>query len=292
MENLEKSKINRGHMNPKLGLALGGGGARGLAHIGILKVLSREGIKIDSIVGTSMGGLIGALFAAGLSPDEIEEIAVKRSASREMLRLVDLKLSMRGLVKGGRISKFLAEVIGPELTFEDLHLPVAMVSVDVNTGREMIITEGKVVDAVRATISVPGVFVPVEIGPYKLVDGGVLNNVPVDVVRKMGADRVIAVDVLPHFPLNQPGEPPVVTPLNPARVPTAAKEIAHILLIMISAMTAANLDTNQPDLIIRPTLPEDMDILLSFDRPAVAIKAGEEAAVAALPRIQELVSGF
>ncbi len=277
---------------PKLGLALGGGGAHGLAHIGVLKVLSAAGIKIDFLAGTSMGGLVAALFAAGLPADEIERIAVQRGESREMIRLVDIRPSMRGLVRGGRIYNFLAETLGAELTFADLRLPTSLVAVDVNSGREVVLNEGKVVDAVRATISIPGVFVPVMLGPYKLVDGGVLNNVPVDVVRAMGADRVIAVDVLPHFPLNQPGETPVVEPLNPARVPKAAKDITHILMIMISAMTAANLQTTQPDLVIRPDLAPDLDILLSFDRPMDAINGGEKAAREALPRIQEIISGF
>ncbi len=276
----------------KLGLALGGGGARGLAHIGILKVLAREGIQIDILAGTSMGGLVAAIYGAGLPPEEIEAEAVKRSTTFEIIKLVDVNPSIKGFVKGQRIYNLLADTLGPELTFADLKIPVAMVAGDLLTGKEVIIKDGKVVDAVRATISVPGVFVPVNVGPYRLVDGGVLNNVPVNVARELGADLVIAVDVLPNFYQNQPGEPPVVHPLNPPRLPKPFKELYNVLMIMMSDMTEYHLQIYAPDLMIRPDLPSDLDILMSFDRPADAILAGEKAAEEALPRIRALLSGL
>ena len=121
--------------------------------------------------------------------------------------MLDISLSQSGLLKGSRIYDLMANTLGPTRTFADLHLPFAAVAVDVNTGREVILRDGLLVDAIRATISVPGVFVPVTLGPYRLVDGGVLNNVPVDVARQLGADVVIAVDVLPSFGENEPGLP-------------------------------------------------------------------------------------
>jgi NTE family protein len=163
--------------NPKkLGLALGGGGARGLAHIGILKVLENAGIQPDLLVGTSMGGMIAAMYAAGVSPADMEAEALRRCSTRQIVKLVDINPSVRGLMKGVRIYNLLADTLGPDLTFADLNLPVAMLAVDVKTGKEVVIREGKVTDAVRATISVPGVFVPFDLPPYRLIDGGVLNN--------------------------------------------------------------------------------------------------------------------
>ena len=273
----------------KIGLALGGGGARGLAHIGVLKVLAREGIPIDLMAGTSMGGLIAAIYGAGLSPEEMEAEALRRSKTREIVKLVDLRPSGRGLVKGGLIYNLLANMLGNEVTFDALRLPIGLVAVDVWTGQEVILREGNVADAVRATISFPGIFIPVELGPYKFVDGGTLNNVPVSAARQLGAQVVLAVDVLPNFRQNQPGQPPVVQPLAPPRLPQAVKDFEHIAMIMVSAMTEYHLQIWKPDLVIRPDLPADMDILMSFDRSAAAIEAGEKAARAALPEIQAIL---
>ncbi len=211
---------------PVVGIALGGGGARGFAHIGVLKVLEREGIFPRLVAGTSMGGVIGAMYAAGLSATQMEAEAVKATSRRaDMIRAIDVSVSQTGLVRGARIYDYIAGVIGLETKFSDLRRPLSMVAVDLNTGREVVLHSGRVADAVRATISVPGVFRPVEIGRLRLVDGGMLNNVPVDVVRKMGADVVIAVDVLPSFTQNLPGVAPVVEPLQPKRVLRAYRDL-------------------------------------------------------------------
>lgn len=195
---------------PRLGLVLGGGGARGLAHIGVLRVFERENIPIACIAGTSMGGLVGALYAASVPLSRVEQELLRLSSVTEQLRLVDVDISATGLsIRGRRIYNFMADLLGEELTFADLRLPLAMVSVDIHTGREVTLQGGLVIDAVRATISVPGVFMPVDLGDYRLVDGGVLDNVPVDVARSMGATHTVAVDVLPSFSRNVPGMEPV-----------------------------------------------------------------------------------
>jgi NTE family protein len=273
----------------KLGLVLGGGGARGLAHIGVLKVLARAGIQIDMMAGTSMGGVIATMYAAGITPEQIEAEALRLGARREQVRLVDLRPSMRGLMTGGRIYNLLARTIGSEATFSDLKIPVALAAVDLQTGREVTFKEGKVVDAVRATISIPGVFVPVEQEQFTLVDGGVLNNVPVNLARELGAEVIVAVDVIPSFHQNQPGQTPVVVPYSPQRLPKAIVDMVNIVYIMISAMTDYQLKQSKPDLVLRPDLPADMDIILSFNRPIDAIKAGEQSAENALPAIQALL---
>jgi NTE family protein len=276
-------------MTPKIGLALGGGGARGLAHIGVLKVLQREQIPINVITGTSMGGIVGAMHAVGMTPEQMEAEATKRGEIGQIFKLVDLKLVGSGLLGGKRIKKMLVEMLGAETTFADLRLPLAVIATDYNSGREVVLKEGNVADAVRATMSVPGVFEPVELGGYQLLDGGVLDNVPVGVARSLGAEKVIAVDVLPNFRLNQPGQDPVVPPLKTRKVPKAYRQLWHVELVMIAALTDLRLKESAPEVIIRPDLPVDMDLLLSFDRPQEAIECGVQAAAAALPQIRALL---
>ena len=278
--------------SPAVGLALGGGGARGLAHIGVLRVLEREGIMPACIAGTSMGGLVGALFAAGVPIDVVEAEVNRLSAFKEQLRLVDVSISAAGLsIRGRRIYNMMADLLGEELTFADLRLPLAMVAVDIHAGREVILQGGLVIDAVRATISIPGVFEPAELGDYRLVDGGVLDNVPVDVALMQGATRTIAVDVLPSFTRNVPGREPVEMGLTLPFAPLQLTEIYHVLMIMLASQTACRLEQSPPDLLIRPTLPADVTLLSGFNRAAEIIAAGEEAAEAALPEIRALLAG-
>lgn len=275
---------------PVLGIALGGGGARGLAHIGVLKVLEHAGIFPRLVAGTSMGGIVGAMYASGMSAEQMETAVKQAVRSRtDMLRAVDLRLTQTGFVRGARIYDYIARIIGPETTFARLRRPLAMVATDMITGREVVLDSGRVADAVRATISVPGVFLPVDLGAMRLVDGGMLNNLPVNVVRQMGAETVLAVDVLPNFQANIPGQPPVVVPLQPRRTLRAYRELWHAVTIMISASTEAHLQQWPADMVLRPDLPPDLDMLFSFDRSSEAIAAGEAAAEAALDQIRTLV---
>ncbi len=273
-----------------IGLALGGGGSRGLAHIGLLRVLQREGVPVSFIAGTSMGGLVGALFAAGLPLAEVEAEVKRFSHISEQLKLIDISLSGAGLsIRGRRIYNFLADLLGDRLLFSDLSVPLALASVDLLTGRDVVLQGGMVIDAVRATISVPGVFQPVDLGPYRLVDGGVLNNVPVDVARSLGTAPVVAVDVLPSFSENQPGQPAVVGGLQLSLGPTYLKETYNVLMIMIAAITDERLRHFPPDYLIRPILPPEITLLVGFSRAEEIIDAGEAAAEAALPHILKLL---
>jgi NTE family protein len=277
---------------PRIGLVLGGGGARGLAHIGVMKVLQREGIPIDYLAGTSMGGLVGALYSAGIPLDVVEEEVTRLSDLREQIRLVDVNISASGLsIRGRRIYNLMADLLGEALTFADLQIPLAMAAVDIYSGREVILQGGLVIDAVRATISVPGVFEPVDLGDYRLVDGGVLNNLPVDVARAQGATRTIAVDVLPSFSANVPGLAPVVAGLQLPFGPLVLNETYHVLMIMIAALTDYHLQLYPPDLLIRPTLPASVTLLSGFNRAVDVIQAGETAAEEALPAIRALLEG-
>lgn len=271
---------------PRVGLALGGGGARGLAHVGLLKVLVREGIPVDVIAGTSMGAIVGALYAMGMPLDDIARYASLGGTARGMLRFADVQLSQTGLFRGSRFQSYMASVVGADRTFADLNIPFAAVAADVLSGREVVFQEGNLVDALRATMSVPGVFRPYDLAPYRLVDGGILNNVPTDVAKHLGADVVIAQDVLPHYALNVPGEPPMVSPMSLSRLPRLYNDFWQIESIMISAITEYRMMLAPPDVLIWPNLPTTMGMFLGFELADLAIAAGEAAAEQALPRIR------
>lgn len=276
---------------PRLGLVLGGGGARGLAHIGVLRALDRAGITVDLIAGTSMGGLVGALYCAGVPLETVEVEVLRLGQVKEQLRLVDVSVTAAGLsVRGRRIYNMMADLLGEDLTFADLRVPLAVVATDIRAGREVILQGGLVIDAVRATISVPGVFMPVDLGDYRLVDGGVLDNLPVDVARGMGATRTIAVDVLPSFSQNTPGMSPVEMGLQLPFAPLYLNETYHVLMIMIAAQTESRLRQFPPDLLIRPALPPNVTLLSGFNRAEEIVDAGDAAAESVLPAIRALLA--
>lgn len=273
---------------PKVGLALGGGGARGLAHIGVLNVLEREGIPIDVLAGTSMGGLIAAGYAAGLSPTFMEQEALRMGQLWRLVGLFDLALAGAGLVEGRKIEAYLARHLG-EMTFNDLRTPLALMAVDLVTGEEVVLKSGSVIEAVRATISLPGAFAPVRLNDRLLVDGGVLNNLPADVVRQMGADVVIAVDVsiiLDRLPglLEAEGH---VLPLTQG--PLIIETLRRTIWIMEKRATIQRLQEARPEVLIRPPIDNEITIFIGFHRAAECIAAGEGAATAALPRIRSLL---
>ncbi len=175
----------------KIGLVLGGGGSRGLAHIGILKILHRENIPINFIVGTSMGGVIGVLYALGLTPDEI----INRFDIPARTPLENVKmLTSRARQRNWR--KRLFSLIG-EKTFADLQLPVFLMTVDMISGKEVVLKEGPLLPALLATSAVPGVFPPVDINGQQLADGGVIDSLATYVAVEQGAEHIIAVDVHP-----------------------------------------------------------------------------------------------
>ncbi|MGE5587190.1 MAG: patatin-like phospholipase family protein, partial [Clostridia bacterium] len=181
-----------------IGLALGSGAARGLAHIGVLKVLEREGIPIKAISGASMGALVGGLYAAGMPLVEMEKYALAVTR-RSVLAWIDPIPPKQGFIVGKRIQDLLRSFIG-NVGFSELKIPLAVVAADVLTGEEVILRDGDVVDAIRASISIPVVFVPVQLGGRMLVDGGVVNPVPVDYIRALDKSAVsVAVSVLPRL---------------------------------------------------------------------------------------------
>lgn len=184
------SSLKHGLGEKKVGLALGGGAARGIAHVGVLKVLEEHGIEISYVAGTSAGSLIGALYCSGRQWREIRDIV----GDVNWGNLVQPALFSMGLVNPSRLEKLLDRLISNN-TFEELAIPLSVVAVDLLTGELHIFREGSVARAVRASSSIPGIFSPLDWEGKVLVDGGVKNNVPADIVKEMGADIVIAVDV-------------------------------------------------------------------------------------------------
>ena len=182
--------------NMKIGYALGGGAARGLSHIGVLKVLHKHGISPDVIAGTSIGAIIGALYAAGYDPEDIEKIVLGMDW-KKLASLVDWTLPFSGLLQGKRVVSLLRSILG-DITFSQLRFDFACVATDILSGEQVVLREGALVEAVRASISIPGIFTPVELSGRYLVDGGLVNTVPVSICREMGADYVIGVNVIPE----------------------------------------------------------------------------------------------
>lgn len=177
----------------EIGLALGSGGARGLAHIGVLDQLEEMGITPSCIAGCSMGSLVGACYCSGHLAD-LRELALKMDIRTLLFRIMDYGMPRSGLVEGKRIHALLDELM-PNATFNGLGKPFRCVATDLKSGKEVVFSKGRVQPAIRASISIPGLFAPMEIDGRYLVDGGLVNPVPVDQARAMGAKMVIAVDV-------------------------------------------------------------------------------------------------
>ena len=176
----------------KIGLALGSGSARGWSHIGVIRALQEEGIDIDIVCGTSIGSIVGSALAAGFL-DQLEEWA-RELAWSDILGFMDVTLPRSGLIEGDKITKFFRTTLS-DPNIEDLPLPFAAVATDLTSGHEVWLQEGSLMDAIRASISMPGIFTPFKQGEQWLVDGGLVNPVPVSLCRAMGADIVIAVNL-------------------------------------------------------------------------------------------------
>ena len=177
-------------MKPKVGIALSGGIVRGISHIGILKILEREEVPVNFIAGTSIGALIGALYASGLKINEMEQL-VQTAKWRE---LIDFTIPKTGFIAGKKIEAYIKKIIKCQ-KFEELHIPLAVIATDLNNGEKIIFNYGDIIKAIRASISMPGLFEPVIDNGSVIVDGGLVDPIPVDVVKEMGADIVIAVDL-------------------------------------------------------------------------------------------------
>jgi NTE family protein len=249
----------------KVGLALGGGAARGLAHIGVLEVLEREGIPVDLIAGTSAGAAVGALYAQGKTVAKIKEL-VDNTGWRQMVSLVDLTLPKSGFIEGKKIKNLLRSVVG-DIDFSDLEIPLSCVATDINSGEEVVISDGPVLEGVRASISIPAIFTAVRWRDRYLVDGGLVNPVPVSTVRGMGADFVIAINVIPPTGVR-------IHTGKEAKAPGIFQAIMHSLYISSYSLVRSNLAG--ADIVIEPDLAGIG--FGDFHRANEAIRQGEAAA--------------
>lgn len=270
-------------MAKKISLALGGGGTKGFAHIGVIRQLEREGFEIDAIAGTSAGGIVGALYAFGISVKEIIQLSSRLKFSEIFQRSSDDAPSLLGL---GGLYKELEKTFG-DATFEDLRIKFAAISVDTVSGTPIIMNEGKIVDAVKATTAVPGIFPAMKFGDLNLVDGGVLDPVPVSTARWLKPDLpVVAVNLIP--PLDRWPETPrmdippfvpipqfIVDQLNQFRLGQAMHVFINSMEIMMNMVTELRIKVDKPDILIRP----DVFNYTMFSKVEVdtMVKIGEDA---------------
>ena len=294
------------HRKPRIGLALGSGSARGWAHVGVIRALERAGISPSIVCGTSIGALVGAAYAAG-ELDRFEPW-VKGLTWQSVMSLLDLTVT-GGLIQGGRLVEFFRS------RFHDrgiAQLPKAFgcVATELATGREVWLREGSVIDAVRASVALPGLLTPVRQDERLLVDGGLVNPVPVSLCRAMGAEIVIAVDLnwdligrrhhAPEDPRapSSPADRGILDAIfakfrpsaglhQPTEMPSVLDVLTTSLNIMQVRITQSRLAGEPADIMIRPRLSGI--VAMDYHRAAVAIAEGERAAGQALPQIAELV---
>lgn len=308
-------------MMKKIGLALGSGGARGWAHIGAIKAIRKAGIPIHCVAGTSIGAFVGGAFASDRL-DVLEEMALKLDWRHLLYYFFEVNFPRSGLIDGNKVVKFVQQYVMP-IRIEDLPIPFRAVATDVLTGEEFVFSEGDVIEAIRASISIPGIFTPVEKDGAALVDGGLVNPIPVNIARGMGADWVIAVDInydllararaqkaqrslapAPPRPveadkkeslLNRINEKvrhldlSSLSPLNrwsaKGEHPNIFDVMGNTLRIVEHQIGAIRLIHEPPDLLIRPAVGHHH--VMDFHRAGEAIDTGYQAAAEALGTVPE-----
>jgi NTE family protein len=264
----------------KIALVLGSGGARGLSHIGVLKVLEREKVPIKTIVGTSIGALIGGFYAAGISPDSIEAIGLKIK-TKEWLRFIDMTIPSRGLVKGVRIERFLYQTVGKK-NIENLPVRFSAVVADIEKGVPLIIERGDLVKAIRASISIPGLFVPLKYKNKYLVDGGIINPVPVDIAKKDKPDKIIAVNVCTDVGMSRASG----KIFEKKKRYNLYDVILRSFYMMENEIATAKLNIDPSHILIKPEI--DNIHILEFQKIKKIIELGEQAAEKALSQIRKI----
>lgn len=258
---------------PKIVLVLSGGGARGLSHIGVLKVFQEEGIPIDGIAGTSVGALVGGLYCSGLDVEKIEimaeEIGWTSLTNISPPSIVGMIVADK-LFSSENMEKYIAEKIGNK-QFHELKIPFACVATDLKTGERIIFREGDVAGAVRASATIPGVFSPAEYRHRKLVDGGVVANIPVDLAKMLSADIIVVVDISADF-----------TKYSTANMLLVLNQSIYIQSSLLSTEAL-----KQADVVINPRVGDVSAYELWRGREC--IDAGVIAARKAMPKLKKLI---
>jgi NTE family protein len=249
----------------KIGLALGGGAARGFAHVGVISVLEEAGFKPQLVVGTSAGSLVAALYASGKTPAQLQQTAL----NMQEVAITDWMLPIfgRGMFRGEALGRYVNELVAGRL-IENMAIPLGIVATDLNSGDAVLFQRGDTGTAVRASSAVPAVFVPVKIGAHEYVDGGLVSPVPVRFARQMGADIVIAVDI---------SSPPNANP---------AGDTLQILLQTFAIMGKSinSYELRDADVVVRPSLVGLKSA--DFSARQLAIDSGRAAMLAALPALR------
>ena len=248
---------------PKIALVLGGGAARGYAHVGVIKALESNGIRPDIVVGTSAGSVVGALYAAGYSGFELQRLAI----GMDDAMVSDWSLPDRGFIKGEALQNYVNAVLSNR-PIEKLAKTLAIVATDLQTGEAIVFRTGNAGMAVRASSSVPGIFQPVRINGHDYVDGGLVSPVPVKIARSLGADVVIAVDVSSR----------------PRFGKTASSLDVLLQTFNIMGQSIASHELLQADIVIRPNV--DGVGGTDFQGKHLAILEGEKAAAESLPSLR------
>ena len=248
---------------PRVGLALGGGAARGFAHIGVIEVLEEAGIRPDLVVGTSAGSLVAALYASGKTGNEMATLAQNMDESA----ITDWAFPGRGMIRGEALARYVRDQTGGR-TIEQMKLPLGIVATDLDSGAPILFQRGDTGSAVRASSAVPAVFQPVKIGTREYVDGGLVSPVPVRFARQMGAELVIAVDI---------SSPPDGAPTG---------DMMKLLLQTFSIMGKSinQFELRDADIVLRPGLLGVSSA--DFSARLKAIQAGREAAIRMLPELR------
>jgi NTE family protein len=286
-------------MRKNVALVLSAGGARGFAHIGAIKVLEQRGYTITSVAGTSMGALVGAIYASG-QLHEFEEW-VRTLDVMEVLKLTDITLSSKGFVKGKKVIEKMKEIV-PERSIEDLHIPYCAVATDIIRGQEKVFTEGNLFNAIRASISIPTFFQPCQIGDDFYVDGGLVNPIPINRVLRNRRDLLVVVNVnadIPHEPIEESNETRndseflkrirKIRSKSDRHIPENVKDEIGIfnlnnrsISIMLNQIAALTLKNYKVD--IKVELSRDSYGTYDFYKASEIISMGEKAALLALER--------
>ncbi|MDO9622166.1 MAG: patatin-like phospholipase family protein [Moraxellaceae bacterium] len=254
---------------PVIALALGGGGAKGFAHIGVVKVLESHGIKAQIVTGTSAGSFVGALYASGLTPFELQAIALNLREAE----IRDLTFSREGFLLGQRLQDYVNGIVGNR-PMQDFPKRFAAVATEMETGRKVVFNRGNAGQAVRASCSIPNVFVPVTIAGKRYVDGGLVSPIPVETAKDMGADIIIAVDISARPRAGQRSSPwgllnQTITIMGQAGIDRELAMASVVVQPDVSAMGTGDLASRH-----------------------AAILAGERAAQAQLPAIRAAIAAF